>query len=210
MEVPQADRMKRSSRQPCNERVARFYDRFGWLYPLVDLFCAPARRRLIAHVNRLPAGQLLEIGVGPGDHLGLYRGHRVTAIDCSAEMVSRSRLHAPDTSVFQMDGEDLEFPDASFDYVALCHVLTVTADPSRMLAEVYRVLRPGGRLFILNHETPDHAWRHVDRVMIPLSKLLRFRSWFHLKAIPGVERFRRTPLAIGGGFGLMTAYSLEK
>jgi phosphatidylethanolamine/phosphatidyl-N-methylethanolamine N-methyltransferase len=196
--------------QTQNTRVASFYDRFSFLYPVVDFFCAPGRRRLIAHINREPAGQLLEIGVGPGYHLPLYLNHTVTAIDCSARMVATSRRNSSATSVRKMDGEALEFPDASFDYVNLCHVLSVTARPENMLAEVHRVLRPGGRLFVLNHETPAHAWRHIDRALAPLSAWLRFRSWFRLKEIPGVSRFHLTPLATGWGYGLMKAYSLEK
>jgi phosphatidylethanolamine/phosphatidyl-N-methylethanolamine N-methyltransferase len=193
-----------------NARIARFYDRVIFLYPLVDFFCAPGRRRLIEHINREPAGRLLEIGVGPGRHLPHYLGHTVTAIDCSAKMVASSRRNSPGTRVRWMDGEALRFPDASFDYVTLCHVLSVSTRPETLLSEVHRVLRPGGRLFVLNHETPAHAWRHVDAILMPLSALLHFRSWFRLNAIPGIARFRITPLAVGRGYGLMKAYSLEK
>jgi phosphatidylethanolamine/phosphatidyl-N-methylethanolamine N-methyltransferase len=193
-----------------NSRISSFYDRACWLYPLVDCFCGPGRRRLIEHINREPPGRLLEVGVGPGRHLRLYRRHKITAIDCSAKMVASSRRYSPDTEIRQMDGEALNFPDASHDYVTLCHVLSVTADPVRMLAEAHRVLRPGGRLFVLNHETPSNAWRHIDQMLIPVANWLRFRSWFRLEAISGVERFRRRRLETGGVFGLMNAYSLEK
>jgi phosphatidylethanolamine/phosphatidyl-N-methylethanolamine N-methyltransferase len=192
------------------ERIGRFYDRVSWLYPLVDLFCGAGRRRLVEQVNCEPPGRLLEIGVGPGRYLPLYRRHHVTAIDCSARMVALSRARAPAAEVRQMDGERLEFADASFDYVTLCHVLSVTGDPARMLAESHRVLRPGGRIFVLNHETPRHAWRHVEARLMPLARGLRFRSWFRLDEIPGVQRFRLRRLAPGGWFGLMAAYALEK
>lgn len=201
---------ERVSRHSENLRIASFYDRFGWLYPLADGFCAPGRRRLIEHVNREPAGQLLEIGVGPGWHLPYYRGHQVTAIDCSTRMVASSRRCSPRAVVRQMDGERLDFADASFDYAILCHVLSVTENPAAMLAEARRVLRPGGRLFILNHETPANAWRHVDALLEPLARRLRFRSWFRIEAIAGVEQFRLRRLRAGGLFGLMQAYSLEK
>lgn len=193
-----------------NRRVSRFYDRVHGLYPLIDFFCAPGRRRLVQHVSREPAGALLEVGVGPGRHLRFYRNHRITAIDCSAKMVSSSRRHCPGAEILQMDGERLDFPDATFDYVVLCHVLSVTADPARMLAEAYRVLRPGGRLFVLNHETPANGWRHLDRMLVPLAGWLRFRSWFRLGDVAGVERFRKRRLECGGLFGLMKACSLEK
>lgn len=193
-----------------NSRISTFYDWVFWLYPLVDTVCAPARRRIIQHINELPAGRLLEIGVGPGHHLRLYRRHRITAIDCSAKMVSSSRNHCPETDVRQMDGEQLDFPDASYDYVTLCHVLSVTANPARMLAEIHRVLRPGGRLFVLNHETPANAWSHVETMLNPLAGWLRFRSSFRLDEVGGVERFRKRALGSAGAFGLIKAYSLEK
>lgn len=109
-----------------------------------------------------------------------------------------------------MDGEDLAFPDESFDYVVLCHVLSVTADPARMLAEVHRVLRPGGRIFVLNHETPVNAWRHVDKALRPLAGWLCFRSWFRLGEIPGADRFQLERLETGRLGGLMPAHCLKK
>lgn len=193
-----------------NLRTARFYDRFGWLYPAVDRFCAPGRRRIIARINDEPAGRLLEIGVGPGFHLPLYRGHAITAIDCAARMVAGSRRRLPGADIRKMDGEELDFPDASFDYVALFHVLSVTARPAAMLAEAHRVLRPGGRLFVLNHETPANAWRHVEKLCAPLAGWLRFRPWFRLEEIPGIERFRARRRETRSGFGLMSASSLTK
>jgi phosphatidylethanolamine/phosphatidyl-N-methylethanolamine N-methyltransferase len=206
--VPAAGRSEQVSLP--NHRMARFYDRVGWLYPLVDRFCAPGRRRLIARINQEPPGRLLEIGVGPGAHLPLYRGHQITAIDCAESMVARSRRRLPGADIRRMDGEDLDFRDASFDYVALLHVLSVTARPASLLAEAYRVLRPGGRLFVLNHETPTNAWRHVEKLCVPLADRLCFRSWFRLEEIPGVERFRSKDWETRSGFGLMHSCSLTK
>jgi phosphatidylethanolamine/phosphatidyl-N-methylethanolamine N-methyltransferase len=196
--------------QLATHRTAAFYDWAHWLYPVVDCLFAPGRCRLIGQINQLPAGSLLEVGVGPGRHLGLYRKHHITAIDCSAKMVSSSRRYSPRADIRQMDGEALNFPDASFDYLALYHVLSVTADPARMLAEAHRVLRPGGRLFVLNHETPSNAWRYLDRMLSPWARGLRFRSWFRLGDILGIDRFRSKRLEARGACGLIHAYSFEK
>lgn len=195
---------------PANRDVANFYDRTEWLYPLADWFCAPGRRRLIRLVNRETPGHLLEIGVGPGRHLPLYEGHRVWAIDCSEKMVRRSRAHSRAADIRQMDGEQLDFADETFDYIVLCHVLSVTSNPARMLAEAFRVLRPDGRVFVLNHETPRNFWRRIEAMLVPLASRLRFRSWFRVVDISGVQRFQIEPLKAGGCFGLMKAYSLTK
>jgi phosphatidylethanolamine/phosphatidyl-N-methylethanolamine N-methyltransferase len=192
-----------------NRRVALFYDRVATLYPLVDCFLAAGRRRLIHQINREPAGSLLEIGCGPGHYLRHYR-HRVTAIDCSPGMAARCRLNNPDTPVHVMDGEQLEFPDANFDYVVLGHVLSVTDQPGRMLAEARRVVRPGGRVFVANHETPQNRWRCLDDVLMPVARKLCFRTVFRLARVPGVENFRPARQTGRGLFGLTNAYTLEK
>lgn len=193
-----------------NRDIANFYDCVHWLYPVVDVFCAAGRRRLIEHINLQPPGALLDVGVGPGRHLRHYRGHAVTAIDCSPRMVAASRRHSPGTTVRQMDGERLEFADATFDYVALCHVLSVTHDPERMLKEAHRVLRRNGKLFVLNHETPDNAWGRLETRLAPLGGWLRFRTEFRVDAIAAAGLFRKTQLGRGGVFGMISAYLLQK
>ena len=204
--------MPRSPPAPAaaNDHIACFYDWAYWLYPLVDCFCSSGRRRLIHRINQAPAGRLLEVGVGPGRHLCHYRGHEVVAIDCSPRMVASCRRQSSNADVRQMDGERLDFPAASFEYVVLCHVLSVTSNPARMLAEAHRVLRSRGQVFVLNHETPANAWRHVEWIFQPVARGLRFRSWFRLEEVPGVERFRKRKSLLGGVLGLMKAYSLEK
>jgi phosphatidylethanolamine/phosphatidyl-N-methylethanolamine N-methyltransferase len=109
-----------------------------------------------------------------------------------------------------MDGESLDFPEASFDYAVLCHVLSVTANPSQMLAEIHRVLRPAGRLFVLNHVTPEGAWRFIDTLLAPFARQLCFRSRFRVTDLSGIERFRSMRHLGSGLFGLMKAYAFEK
>jgi ubiquinone/menaquinone biosynthesis C-methylase UbiE len=80
-----------------------------------------------------------------------------------------------------MDGEALEFGDAAFDQVVMAYVLSVTAHPERMLAEAWRVLKPGGFAFIVNHETSASPHGLVPLVR----RWLRLRSQFRLADIPG-------------------------
>jgi len=192
-----------------NKAVGRFYDRVCRLYPVFDLCCGAGRSRLIGHINGVPPGRLPDVGVGPGRHLRHYRRHAISAIDCSAAMVALSR-RAGGADVRLMDGERLEFADASFDYLVLSHVLAVTSNPARMLAESHRVLRPGGLAFVLNHETPEGAWRHVEAAAAPFGRWLRVRTWFRLREIEGVERFSQVRSVPGGWLGWVAAYALEK
>jgi phosphatidylethanolamine/phosphatidyl-N-methylethanolamine N-methyltransferase len=77
-----------------------------------------------------------------------------------------------------MDGESLAFPDNTFDCVTLPYVLSVTPDPARLVAEVRRVCRKGGVIFILNHFTGSRFWWALERMVRPMADRIGFRSDF--------------------------------
>jgi ubiquinone/menaquinone biosynthesis C-methylase UbiE len=111
------------------------------------------RRRLFGEVK---GPRVLEVGVGTGVNLGLYPAHlRVTAVDVDPRMLARARERAgragADIRLHAMDIEDLAFPDASFDMVVSTFVVCNVHDPAAALAEVRRVLRPGGKGLFLEH-----------------------------------------------------------
>jgi phosphatidylethanolamine/phosphatidyl-N-methylethanolamine N-methyltransferase len=70
-----------------SKRTVAFYNHLSFLYPLIDVFLKPQKRLLFNKVNNLPAGRLLEIGVGNGSHLRQYKKHQVIGIDTSAAML---------------------------------------------------------------------------------------------------------------------------
>jgi phosphatidylethanolamine/phosphatidyl-N-methylethanolamine N-methyltransferase len=57
------------------------------------------------------------------------------------------------------------------------------------MREVYRVLKPGGKVFILNHFTPNNWLKYIDRSFGPLSKRLHFRSLFYTTDLSALHRF---------------------
>ncbi len=167
-----------------------FYNRISFLYPAINYFLKGQRKALIKEVNSALSGKLLEIGVGNGSHLPLYSSHQITGIDISEAMLSKAqRFKDNNIGLHLMDGENLLFSEASFDYVVISHVLAVTKNPDRLLEQVYSVLKPGGKLFILNHFTPDTWLRYVDWAFHPLSSLFHFKSSFYLHKIKGLQRF---------------------
>jgi SAM-dependent methyltransferase len=100
---------------------------------------------------------VLELGCGPGHLLGLVASRldtgRVVGVDHSSEAttVARDRLngHGDGVEIVTADVErGLAFPDASFDRVVAVHVVYFWDDPSAVLREVRRVLRPGGRVVL--------------------------------------------------------------
>jgi phosphatidylethanolamine/phosphatidyl-N-methylethanolamine N-methyltransferase len=130
---------------------APHYDRVTKLHP--------QRRRSIELLAPTPGERLLIVGVGTGADLPcLPDGLEVLATDLTPAMLEQARARArPGLRVdFRvMDGMALELPDDSFDAALLHMVLEVIPDPARCLAEVARVLRPGGRVAVFDKFLPE-------------------------------------------------------
>lgn len=180
------------------KKSVAFYNALYHLYPFIDLLMALQRKKLAGTIGHMPPGNLLEIGTGRGTLLRLLHRHRCTGIDTSSRMLCVARKKtAPGGPSFRiMDGENLQFPDDHFDYVVLNHVLSVTEHPEQMLQEAYRVLQPGGILFLHNHFTPDNVLRYLDKCFAPVARLFHFRSFFHEEELLSLQRFEhRTTVA---------------
>lgn len=170
--------------------IETFYNRVSFLYPVINYFLQAQRKALIEEVNSATPGKLLEIGVGQGAHLPLYASHQITGVDISEAMLSKAkRFQNNNIELLLMDGENLLFSEACFDYVVLSHVIAVTKNPDQLLEQVYKVLKPGGKLFMLNHFTPDNWLRYIDWAFHPLSSFFYFKSTFFLHNIKGLQRF---------------------
>ena len=184
-----------------------FYNRISILYPVIDFFLKRHRKRLIDAVNSEPPGNLLEVGVGSGSHLQLYKHHCITGIDISESMLHLAEQYkSPENVLMLMDGEHMKFDDGSFDFVVMCHVLAVVGDPDQLLTEAHRVLRPGGMLFILNHFTPAGFLSLVDRISEPVASLFHFRSRFYLSDLNAFQHFHlkhKIALGIGSYFQIL-------
>ncbi|WP_370080906.1 class I SAM-dependent methyltransferase [Streptacidiphilus sp. MAP12-16] len=91
---------------------------------------------------------VLDVGTGPGvvAAAALARGARVSAVDASPEMAARAATACPGAEVHTAALPELPFADASFDAVVGNFVINHLGDPAAGLAELRRVLRPGGRL----------------------------------------------------------------
>ena len=170
--------------------ASNFYNSFSILYPLVDIFLRKQKGMLTKLVSDLPRGKLLEIGVGNGSHLKDYQNQQIIAIDISSAMLANAKKIAPCVEMMEMNGEELAFPDQNFDYVVISHTIAVAEKPEKMISEAYRVLKPTGKLFILNHFTPKNPLRIVDYAFQPFAKLLHFKSVFYIESIEEIKRFK--------------------
>jgi len=114
------------------------------------------RRRLVEGAQ----GRTLDVGCGTGRNLPLYAaGVRVIGLDPSRDALDKARRRAPRASLIQGDAQALPFRDAVFDTVVSGLVFCSVPDPARGLAEVKRVLRPGGALRMLEHVRATRAWK---------------------------------------------------
>ena len=173
-------------------RQAAFYDAaFGRI-------SRPARLRTLSIINGLPDHpRVLEVGVGTGLALPLYdRGKRVTGIDLSADMLERARARVRSDNLTQVealleqDAEATDFADGSFDIAASMFVASVVPHPRRLLAELRRIVRPGGHILFVNHFLAPHASlrRSVELAMAPLSHKLGWHPDFAVADLFGTDQ----------------------
>lgn len=143
-------------------RLAQVYD----VAVLSELFLSRSRRRRLWKLGRqrlwslVSPGRLLEIGVGTGENIPYYPASaKVTAVDLSDVMLARARSRAAregiDVELHQMDVQDLDFEDDSYDTVVATCVFCSVPDPVRGLRELGRVVRPEGRIVLLDHIRVD-------------------------------------------------------
>jgi phosphatidylethanolamine/phosphatidyl-N-methylethanolamine N-methyltransferase len=174
-----------------SKQTANFYNKFSVFYPIVDLFLKPQKRELFQQINILPFGRLLEIGVGNGTHLHFYKTHDITGIDTSSTMLEVARKQKINNiKLIQMNGESLLFEDQSFDYVVLSHTIAVVDNPEKLLEESYRILKPKGKIFILNHFTPNNWLKYIDYSFSFFSKIFHFKSVFYIESLSTLQKFK--------------------
>jgi ubiquinone/menaquinone biosynthesis C-methylase UbiE len=114
------------------------------------------------------SGEVLEVAVGTGRNFGFYPdGIRLTGIELSTEMLDIARRRAADVGLraelLQGDAQALAFPDASFDTVVCTFSLCSIPDDRTAVAEMKRVLRPGGQLLLIDHvPSTTGLWRGLQ------------------------------------------------
>ncbi|GAB2517093.1 class I SAM-dependent methyltransferase [Nocardiopsis aegyptia] len=121
---------------------------------------AGADRRLLGGTRAVlcggARGRVLEIAVGTGRDLPYYPpGTDLTGVDLSPGMLARARERAEavgiDAAFVEGDAQDLPFADGEFDSVVCALALCTIPDQRAAVAEMWRVLRPGGRLALVDH-----------------------------------------------------------
>ena len=142
------------------------------------------RRQALRRAGLAPGMQVLDVGTGTGllarEALALSApGGSVTGVDPSAGMMAQA--HLADVALLQGRAEELPCGDATADLVSMGYALRHLSDVDRALAEFFRVLRPGGRLLMLEITKPQGrmatlALKGYMRAVVPVAARLVTRS----------------------------------
>lgn len=171
------------------------------------------RRAAVATWQDRPPAAVLDLACGTGDFGGevlrAFPACRVEGVDFSEEMIARARRKQPGIHYQTGDAAALPFPDGIFDGATLGWGLRNFTDRPAALKEIARVLKPGGRLLILEAVAPEGRltrllfliYRYVAAPLVGLA-LLRPKSYAYLMrsmaAMPPAAEFRA--LLTGAGF----------
>ena len=202
------------------------YDRVG---ALLSFGQDPRWRRFL--VSRLPRdqGHVLDVATGTGLVAAelVRRDFRVTGVDQSPDLLARARERFGErVELVEASAESLPFADGSFEHLTFTYLLRYVADPAGTLAELARVVRPGGIVASLEFGVPEGvarpAWELYVRAGLPLAgRALRngwsevgdflgesIRSYWHayplerqleLWRAAGIEEVEVRRLSLGGG-----------
>lgn len=128
---------------------------YDWIFPSV--FYQAVHQRLLEYVTLPPQPNVLDIGCGTGKLLNRLAGHFPdlwgTGLDFSSGMLAqarKSRNHRPRLIFIQGNAESLPFVESQFDAVFNTISFLHYQQPEKFLSEVQRVLRPGGRFYLVD------------------------------------------------------------
>lgn len=195
------------------------------------------REEMVSHVADGPANRILDVACGPAAvtcELARRTSARVVGLDLSVDMLAQGATNVASAgfgervSMVLGRGEQLPFEDGAFDGLTFTYLLRYVADPAATLAELARVVRPGGPIASLEFAVPANpgwraAWWLYTRWGLPAAGLVTGGpAWFdvgrflgpsissHYRAYPvtwtldaweraGIRDVEHRPMSLGGG-----------
>ncbi|WP_138417766.1 class I SAM-dependent methyltransferase [Aquibacillus sediminis] len=133
-------------------------NRYNWVSSIYDSMDKMIKESWRADLLKKVKGNVLEVGVGTGANLPLYPDNiHLTGVDFSLGMLKQARekvnslaLPYPITLI-EMDAQQMDFPDNTFDNVVATCVYCSVPDPVQGLKEMGRVCKPDGKIILLEH-----------------------------------------------------------
>jgi len=164
------------------------------------------RRALVDAIHACSTERVLDVATGTGMVAQALRarfGCSVVGLDQSPDMlrVARTRDGVFETIV-EARAERLPFADAAFDHLTFTYLLRYVDDPAATMRELARVVKPGGRVAMVEFGVPSGVWRPLwwlyTRIALPLAGRAVSANWSVVGAFlgPSIERFyARHPIA---------------
>ena len=156
------------------------------------------RRALVAAIDARPEDAVLDVATGTGlvarELVARYCCH-VVGLDQSADMLRAAAASDGHIPLVRGRAEHLPFPDASFDHLTFTYLLRYVDDPAATMRELARVVRPGGRIGMIEFGIPRGpmrlAWRLWTRVGLRVGGRVFSQKWSEVGAFlgPSIERF---------------------
>jgi phosphatidylethanolamine/phosphatidyl-N-methylethanolamine N-methyltransferase len=173
------------------DKIERVYTTYAGFYDHVfGRVFQEGRESAIRNLNVQPGEKVLEVGVGTGIALPMYPNHcRIVGIDLSEGMLAKAKeriraLQLSHVELYRMDAGAMEFEDNTFDTVVAAYVVTAVPDYRKVVNEMIRVCRPGGRIVMLNHfSNGNKVINAIERVLSPLTKHLGWRTDLSLNTV---------------------------
>jgi demethylmenaquinone methyltransferase / 2-methoxy-6-polyprenyl-1,4-benzoquinol methylase len=186
------------------EGLPGHYDRIG---ALMSFGQDPRwRRAMVSAVGPRPGQRLLDVATGTGlvaAELVRRGATEVVGLDQSEQMLSGARARlarqpelARRVTLVRGEAERLPFSDGEFDGLTFTYLLRYVDDPARTVAELARVVKPGGRIGMVEFGVPESAplralWRLYTRAGLPLIGRLVSPAWLEVGRFlgPNIESF---------------------
>ena len=157
------------------------------------------RRALVDAIDARPTDRVLDVATGTGmvaQALHDRYGCTVVGVDQSADMLALARTRGGVyEAIVEGRAEKLPFPDAAFDHLSFTYLLRYVDDPAATMRELARVVKPGGRVAMVEFGLPGGFWRPLwwlyTRVGLRLGGRVFSAKWSAVGAFlgPSIERF---------------------
>ena len=174
-----------------SEKVEKVYTNYAIMYDQTfGRMVQQSRESAVRGLPIQPGDRVLEVGVGTGEALPLYpKNCEVLGIDFAEGMLKKARkrmeMHQLDhVTLRHMDAAQMELENDSFDIVMAAYVVTAVPDYRKVVSEMIRVCKPGGRIIMLNHFSNGNKMiAAVEKMISPLCKHIGFRTDLSLNTV---------------------------